>query len=131
MFVSKPSISFFPNGLCQVSGETSCLFTTSIWQVIERVHVVYGSWFSWRHESLLRFGIGGPKFFLRVVATIISKRFVNWVYEGTFEYYRKYEVKMTRTLFKFIIYSYCERALKEGKKKSKIFRKSSLNFTFG
>ena len=40
----------------------SCLFTTSIWQVIERVHVVYDSWFSWRHEPLLHFGIGGPTF---------------------------------------------------------------------
>ena len=28
------------------------------------------------YESLLRFGIGGPKFFPRVAATMISKRFV-------------------------------------------------------
>ena len=66
----------FKNGLFQLSGGTSCLFTTLIWQVIERVHVVCSSWFSWRYESLLRFGIGGPRFFPRVAATMISKRFL-------------------------------------------------------
>ena len=73
----------------------------------------------------------GPNFSWGLLPPLSQSVLWNWVYEGTFEYYRKYEVKMTRTLFKFIIYSYCERALKEGKKKSKIFRKSSLNFTFG
>ena len=38
---------------------------------------------------------------------------------------------MTRILFKFIIYPSCERALKNGRVKSKIARKSSLNFTSG
>ena len=38
---------------------------------------------------------------------------------------------MTRILFKFIIYPFCERALKNERVKSKIIRKSSLNFTFG
>ena len=38
---------------------------------------------------------------------------------------------MTRILFKFIIYPSCERALKNGKVKLKIVRKSSFNFTFG
>ena len=38
---------------------------------------------------------------------------------------------MTRILFKFIIYPSCERALTNGRVKSKIVRKSSLNFTFG
>ena len=38
---------------------------------------------------------------------------------------------MTRVLFKFIIYPSCERALKNGRVKSKVFRKSSLKFTFG
>ena len=38
---------------------------------------------------------------------------------------------MTLILFKFIIYSSCERALNNGRVKLKIFRKSSLNFTFG
>ena len=37
---------------------------------------------------------------------------------------------MTRILFKFIIYRSCERALKNGRVKSKIVRKLSLNFTF-
>ena len=38
---------------------------------------------------------------------------------------------MTRILFKFIIYPSCERALKNMRVKLKIFRKMSLNFTFG
>ena len=38
---------------------------------------------------------------------------------------------MTRILFKFIIYPSCERALKNGRVKSKMARKSSLNFTSG
>ena len=37
---------------------------------------------------------------------------------------------MTR-IFKIIIYPSCERALKNGRVKLKIFRKSSLNITFG
>ena len=44
----------------------------------------------------------------------------NWVKKCTFEYYRKYEVKMTRMLFKFIIYPSCERTLNNGRVKSKI-----------
>ena len=47
----------------------------------------------------------------------------------TFEYFTKYEVKMTRILF--ITYPSCETALKNGRVRSKIVRKSSLNFTFG
>ena len=49
MSVSKPSICFWKRSFWLTWG-TSCLFTTSIWQVLERLHVVYGSWFSWRHE---------------------------------------------------------------------------------
>ena len=45
-------------------------------QVIERVHVDYDSWFSWRHESLFRFGLGDPRFSPRLAATMILKRFV-------------------------------------------------------
>ena len=45
----------------------------------------------------------------------------------TFEYYRKFEVKMTGMLFKFITYPSCERALKNGRVKSKIVRKSSFS----
>ena len=46
----------------------------------------------------------------------------NWVKTCTFKCYRKYEVKMT-LLF---IYQSCERALKNGKMKAKIVRKSSF-----
>ena len=55
MSVSKPSRHqyVFENGLFQPDGRTSCLLQTSIWEVIERVHVVYGSYFSWRHKTLL------------------------------------------------------------------------------
>ena len=38
---------------------------------------------------------------------------------------------MTLMFFKFIIYPSCKRTLKNGKVKSQIFKKSSLNFTFG
>ena len=38
---------------------------------------------------------------------------------------------MTRILFMFIIYPSCERTFKNGRVKSKIVRKSSLNLTFG
>ena len=38
---------------------------------------------------------------------------------------------MTRLLFVFVIYLSCEKTLKNGRVKLKIFRKSSLNFTFG
>ena len=37
---------------------------------------------------------------------------------------------MTGILFKFIIYPSCERALKNGRVKSEIVRKSSLKFVF-
>ena len=42
MSVSKPSICFWKRVIS--SGRTSCLFTISIWQVKERVHVVNGSY---------------------------------------------------------------------------------------
>ena len=77
---------------------------------------------------MLRFRIGGPRFFPRFAAVMISKRFVKL---GIKEYYRKYEIKMTPVLFKFIIYPSCERVLKNGRMKSKIVRKSSLKFAFG
>ena len=38
---------------------------------------------------------------------------------------------MALILFKFIIYQSCERALNNGRVKLQIFRKLSLNFTFG
>ena len=46
--------------------------------------------------------------------------FWNWLQKCTFKCYRKYEIKMTRILFKFIIYSFCEKTLKNGRVKSKI-----------
>ena len=44
--------------------------------------------------------------------------------------YRKYEVKMTRILFQFMIYLSCERALKNGRVKSQIENRlwTSLHF---
>ena len=63
------------NGLFQLSGGAKCLFTTSIWQVIDIAHVVYGSWFSWKQGSSPRFGIRGSRFFSRVAFTMILKSF--------------------------------------------------------
>ena len=71
LYVCKSAINIFENGLFQLSGGTSCLFITLISQVIERVHVAYSSWFFWRYESLLRFGIGELRFVPRVAATMI------------------------------------------------------------
>ena len=102
------------------------------------MHVVYSSWFSWGCESLLRFGIGGHRLCTfeyyrkyEVKMTRILFKFIIYRSCERFEYYRKYEVKMTRILFKFIIYRSCKRALKNGRVKSKTVRKLSLNFTFG
>ena len=115
MSVSKPLICFF----------SSCLFTKFILQVIERVYVVYSSWFSWRLESLVRFDNEGPRFFSRIAATMISKRFVKLGVKAYFWIY-KYEVKITRILFNFVIYSSWDRTLKKGRVKLKIVRKSSF-----
>ena len=38
--------------LFRLSGEKSCLFTTSVYTGHKKVYVEYGSWSSWRHESL-------------------------------------------------------------------------------
>ena len=78
--VSKPYV--FENGLFQLSGGTSCLLAIWIWQAIERVHFVYSSWFSWRHESSLRFGIAGAIFFTRVAAMHDLKVFFETGYNG-------------------------------------------------
>ena len=84
------------NGLFQLNERTSCLFTTSIWQVIDRVHVVYVPWFSWTPTSSLCLGIGGPRFFPRVATTMTSKGFmkVSWIMGG---WNRKYLEKRLRT----------------------------------
>ena len=92
------------------------------------IHVVCGSWFSWRYELLVCFDIGGPRIFPTVAATMISKRLVKLGIMCTFEYYRKYEVKTTRILFKFIIYPSCERALKNRRVKSKIGNRLWISF---
>ena len=60
-----------------------------------------------------------------------SKRFVQLGIVVYFVYYRKYEVKMTRILFKFIVYPSLERVLKTGRVESKTSRQSSLNYPFG
>ena len=73
------------------------------------------------------FSIGGLKFFPRVAATMVSKRFVKLGIKVHFWIL----VKMIRILFKFIIYSSCERALRNERVKPKTVRKWSLNFTFG
>ena len=64
MPVSKPSICFWKQVISNKWWE-KLIFTTSVWQVIEKVHVVYGSWFSWKYEPLLSVGIGGPRVFAR------------------------------------------------------------------
>ena len=73
MSVSKLSIRFRKRVISTKWG-TSCLFTTSIWQILQRVHIVDGLWFSWRHDAL--FWHWSFRFFPRVAATMISKSFV-------------------------------------------------------
>ena len=46
------------------------------------MHVVDSSWFSWRYEWSLHFGIGGPRFFPMVAITMISKRFYEVWYKS-------------------------------------------------
>ena len=109
---------------------TWCVFTTSTWQVIERVHVVYGSWFSWRYASLLHFGIGGSQDFPKGCRHQDFKALSETGYNSVLLniIYRKYEVKMTRILFQFMIYLSCERALKNGRVKSQIEIVFELHF---
>ena len=92
----------------------------------------YGPCLSRRQESSLCFRVGDPRFFPRVATTVTSKHFVKLGIIVYFRiYYRKSEVKMTLILFKFNIYPSCKRALNNGRVKSQVFRKSTLNFTFG
>ena len=64
-------------------------------------------WFSWRYESLLRFGIGGRRFFPRVAAIMISKWFCQIAYKSALlnvmENMMTRMIKMARILFKFIM----------------------------
>ena len=91
----------------------------------KNVYVAYCSWFSWWYESPFCIYIGDPRFFLRVAATMNSKRFVKLSTVSNIEYNRKYEIKMTSITFKFISYPSFEWV------NWNTFRKSSLNFTFG
>ena len=58
---------------------------------------------------------GNPVFSQKLLQPWSQNVLWNWVKKYTFEYYGKYEVKMIRILFKFIIYPSCERALKNGR----------------
>ena len=84
-----------------------------------RVHVVSGSWFSWRYKSVLSVSIGGPRVFPRVTATMILECFVKLDIMVYFWILQKLWSKDDSILFKFIIYPSCEMALKNGRLKSK------------
>ena len=84
MSVRKPSICCLKR-IISAEWRNKLLIDNINLTVIGRVHVVYDSCFSQRHESSLYFGIGGPRIFPRVVATMISKHFVNL---GTIIYLR-------------------------------------------
>ena len=81
MPVTKPSICFW-KWVISIKGANKLLIHNINLTGIERVHVVYSSWFSWRYESLLRFDIGGPRFFPRVATTMISKCFCEIRYKS-------------------------------------------------
>ena len=93
----------------------------------KKVHVAYGSWSSWRHKSSLFFSIEGPRFFLRVAVTMISKCFVKLGKSLYYKYSRKYEVKMK---LKFIVYLYFEKSPEKRVVKIKNILESSLKLTF-
>ena len=124
MSVSKPSICFWKR--VQLSGVTSCLFTTLVWQVIERVYVSTALDFPGDMSHCLV--LAG--FFQGLLPPWSQSVLWNWVKKCTFEYYRKYEVKMTRMLFKFIIYPSCERTLNNGRVKSKIGNRLVMTIDF-
>ena len=88
----------------------------------KNVHVVYYSGFPWRHESSLCFGIGDPRFFPRVAPTTISYRFVKLTIIKYFIIRNKCDLLFIHLL---------KRAWKSRRMEWNIFRKSSLNFTFG
>ena len=75
----------FDKELFQVSEEKSCLFKTSIGRkqkstcYLLKLLVYLKTW------VIVLFGIGGARLFLRVVVTIISKRFIK---KGIIVYYR-------------------------------------------
>ena len=60
-----------------------------------------------------------------------SKNFVKLDIIVYFRILKKIRIKMTLTIFKFIIYPSCKTALNNGRVKLQIFKKLSLNFIFG
>ena len=64
------------------------------------------------YGSLLRLALEDPGFSQEFQPPWSQSVLWNWDKSFIFENYRKYEVKITRILFKFIIYPSCERALK-------------------
>ena len=95
------------------------------------MHVVYGSWFPWRQQSLLYFGIGGPRLFSRIAATTILKHFVKL---GILVYLRRLQKiwsKNDSNTIKLYYLPILWKGLEGRRVKSKIFRKSSSNFPFG
>ena len=76
MFVSKLSICFLKMGYFNLVEEQVAYSNINVTDHRKSAYVVYSSWFSWRYESFFCFVIGGPSFFPRVAATMISKRFV-------------------------------------------------------
>ena len=93
MSVSKPSVCLWKR-VISTNWKNKFLIHNIIWQKSAfclRLLVFL--------ETSLRFGIGGPRFFPRVAATMISKRFVELgIIVFTLECYRKYEVKKIRIL---------------------------------
>ena len=86
--------------------------------------VFYSSWFFWRYKSLLCFGIGGPRFFPRVAATMILKRFVKL---GIKVYFRILQKIWSKDVYYLpILLKGLEE--REGEIKN---RKLTFNFTFG
>ena len=92
----------FDKGLFQLIGEKSCLFTTSIWQDTKKCTLLTALGLPKDMSSHRCFSIGGPRFFLRISVTMISKRFIKLGILGHYKYSRKYEVQMT-----FITQVYC------------------------
>ena len=107
-----------------------CLFTTSIWQAIESACYLRLLVFL-EIESLLRSGIAGPRFFPRVIATMISKCFVKLgiiVYFGISQKIWSKDGSLPNYISLLITFLWKGLQEREGKIKN---RKLSLNFFFG
>ena len=73
------------NGLFQISGETSCLFKTSIWQATKTCTLAAALDFLEDVSHHFVFCIRDPRFFQRVAPKMISRRFVKL---SIIKYYR-------------------------------------------